>query len=109
MPSKTSKRPGKPAVRCDELLSGILPLCKPDYHKLNERDQRLLHACLCAYAKHTSWDCAADLGWEQVSEILHSAICETIGDDAYCQWADKMRELQPLNDKAQPRASSPVG
>jgi len=58
-----------------DLLTGIQALIKPDYHKLNEhngRNDRLLHACLCAYAKH-SLDCD-DIGWGQLGDILHSAL-----------------------------------
>ena len=75
------------------LLAGIEALTKPDYHKLNVhagRNDRLLHAVMCAYAKH-HLDCD-DIGWKELSEILHSVICNEIGDDAYCRWMDTMRK-----------------
>lgn len=80
------------ATGCRELLSGINALTKPDYHKLNratERNDRLLHAVLCAYAKHHMG--SEDIGWNQLGDILHSAICEAIGDDAYCAWSARMK------------------
>lgn len=77
---------------CTELLSGVEALTKPNYRKLNVRagrNDRLLHAVLCAYAKHHLG--CEDIGWNQLGDILHSAICNEIGDDAYCQWGDTMK------------------
>jgi hypothetical protein len=71
------------------LLSGIEALTNPNYHELNKeagRNDRLLHAVLCAYAKH-HLNCD-DIGWNQLGDILHSAICNEIGDDRYCAWSD---------------------
>ncbi len=73
------------------LLSGIDSLTKPDYHSLNVhagRNDRLLHSVLCAYAKH-HLECS-DIGWSQLGDILHSAICNEIGDDAFIQWGQRM-------------------
>lgn len=86
------------ATGCRELLSGIKALTEPDYHKLNRatgRNDRLLHAVLCAYAKHHMG--CEDIGWNQLGDILHSAICEAIGDDAYCAWGDRIK-LDDAND-----------
>jgi hypothetical protein len=77
--------PSRPA----DLLSGIEALIEPDYGKLNAhtgRNDRLLHAVLCAYAKH-ALD-VADIGWEQLEEILRCAICEEIGDYGYVAWVN---------------------
>jgi len=79
-----------------ELLAGVKALTKPDYHELNlhpSRNDRLLHAVLCAYAKH-HLDCE-DIGWEQLGDILHHAISNEIGDDEYCQWLDRIRKELP--------------
>ena len=78
-------------VCISDLLGGVESLTKPDYHKLNVhagRNDRLLHAVLCAYAKH--WLNCEDIGWERLGEILHAAICENIGDESFCQWHDKL-------------------
>jgi hypothetical protein len=86
----------------DELLSGLKSLTNPDYHKLNVfdgRNHRLLHACLCAYAKHCL-DCR-DIGWQQLGDILHSAICNEIGDDEFCQWVDTMEEAYEMDQSNQ--------
>jgi len=75
------------------LLTGVEPLVNPDYHKLNiyeARNDRLLHAVLCAYAKH-HLDCD-DIGWNQLSDILQSVICNEIGDDAFCRWVDVIKK-----------------
>lgn len=73
------------------LLAGIEALSNPDYHALNRRGERLLHAVLCAYAKHHMGD--PEIGWEQLSDILHDAICNEIGDDAFCEWVKRI-EMQ---------------
>lgn len=79
------------AVVCKELLAGVESLTKPDFDKLNVhagRNDRLLHAVLCAYAKH-HLDCV-DIGWNQLGEILHDAICNEIGDKEYLAWCSKL-------------------
>lgn len=81
------------AVVCKELLAGVESLTNPNFHNLNVhagRNDRLLHAVLCAYAKH-HLDCD-DIGWNQLGDILHSAICNEIGDDEYCAWADLIKK-----------------
>lgn len=78
---------------CAELLRGVEHLTNPNYHELNKhagRNDRLLHAVLCAYAKH-SLDCE-DIGWNQLGVIMQSVICNEIGDDAFCRWLDTMRK-----------------
>lgn len=80
-----------PGGASSDLLAGVEALTKPDYRKLNVhagRNDRLLHAVLCAYAKH-QLDCE-DIGWSKLGEILHSAICNEIGDDAYIEWGERM-------------------
>ena len=82
------RRPGFNA----NLISGIRALTHPDYHKLNEhagRNDRLLHAVLCAYAKHIIG--SEDIGWSGLGEILHDVICNEIGDDDYCAWAERIK------------------
>lgn len=86
MPKK--KRDARAAVVSSPLLAGIDALSKPDYHALNRRGERLLHAVLCAYVKHHMVD--PEIGWDELSEILHDAICEAIGDDAFCEWVKRI-------------------
>lgn len=77
----------------EALLTGVEALTNPVYHDLNDhagRNDRLLHAVLCAYAKH-HLDCE-DIGWTQLGEILQSAICNEIGDDGYRRWLEAMGE-----------------
>ena len=74
-----------------ELLSGVKALKTPDYGELNSRtgrNDRLLHALLCAYAKH-ALD-SQEIGWEELVEILHNAICYEIGHDAFQRWLARM-------------------
>lgn len=87
------KTTSDPAVASSGLLAGVESLTNPDYHKLNVhagRNDRLLHAVLCAYAKH-HLDCE-DIGWNQLGDMLQSVICNEIGDDAFCRWLDMMRK-----------------
>jgi hypothetical protein len=70
------------------LLRGVDAFIEPNYHKLNKRGHRLIHACLAAYAKIA---CEIDaVSTDDVIDILHSAICNEIGDDAYCEWVGKI-------------------
>ena len=89
-----STKPETPAeLSSSVLLAGVESLTKPDFHKLNVhagRNDRLLHAVLCAYAKH-HLDCE-DIGWNQLGDILHDAICNEIGDDKYSAWADLIKK-----------------
>lgn len=74
-----------------ELLTGIKALTHPNFHKLNEHDgrnDRLLHAVLCAYVKHHLG--SEEIGWEKLGEILHDVICNELGDDEYCDWLERM-------------------
>lgn len=76
-----------------KLLTGIKALTKPNFHELNEhagRNDRLLHAVLCAYVKHHLGN--DDIGWTKLGDILHDVICNEIGDDNYCAWAERILE-----------------
>lgn len=90
----TDSRPGMPELNQPEikqLLSGVEGLTKPDYHKLNVhagRNDRLLHAVLCAYAKH-HLDCD-DIGWNQLGDILHNALVNELGDDEFIAWGERI-------------------
>lgn len=78
--------------RAGGLLGSIKDIVEPDYHALNrhcERNDRLLHAVLCAYAKH-HLD-REEIGWNDLGDILMNAICNEIGDEAFCAWIDLMR------------------
>lgn len=46
----------------------------------------LLNACKYAYRKHVLND--FDIGWDELSEILHAALCEAMGDNEYNKWLD---------------------
>lgn len=76
----------------NHLLTGIEALTKPDYHELNNhagRNDRLLHAVLCAYAKH-HLECE-DIGWGELGEMLMDVICNEIGDDNFAKWGETIR------------------
>ena len=46
----------------------------------------LLRVVLLTYMKHVKNIDA--IGWEALSDELHTAICEAIGDDEFCKWND---------------------
>lgn len=49
--------------------------------------QRLLHVTLLTYLKHHKQDNDV-IGWEELGDAIHAAICEAIGDDEFCKWND---------------------
>ena len=55
--------------------------------------ERLFHAVLLCYLKHHKMqDC---IGWDKLGDVLHNAICEAAGDDAYCRWLEVLEEKSP--------------
>ncbi len=72
------------------LLKNVYALTEPDYYKLNKNNHRLLHAVLCAYAKH-HLGIDSNLGWDKLSDILFNAITEEIGDKEFVKWMEVMR------------------
>ena len=52
--------------------------------ELKHEREVLLSACKTAYRKHHKGD--ASIGWEELSDILHNAICEAIGDKEFVKW-----------------------
>ena len=73
-----------------DLFAGIEALDNPDYHALNAANQRLLHAVMCAYSKHVLD--RDEIGWGQLENILHNALCEAMGDEEYIEWMEKMSQ-----------------
>jgi hypothetical protein len=56
-----------------------------------ERDRKILiEACQMAMRKHGFGD--MDIGWEQLSGILHGTLVEVMGDEEYLKW---MNEVAP--------------
>ena len=76
-------------VPCSAGLGGISQLINPDYHTMSTND-RLLHACLCAYTKHQHDN--QHIGWDELGNILLDAICEAVGDDAFCKWNESIEK-----------------
>lgn len=48
--------------------------------------QRLLQVVLLTYLKHHNGEDV--IGWDELGDELHAAICEAIGDDEFCKWND---------------------
>jgi hypothetical protein len=67
----------------EDILNGLKGLKEPPWNKMDAKD-RLLHACLCAYQKHHCGN--EDIRWSELGDILHNAICETVGDDTFVAW-----------------------
>lgn len=63
-------------------------------NELQKINNSLLNACKFAYRKH--WMGDDTIGWNELGDVLHEAICNAIGDDGFLQWLDKLRE--PSND-----------
>ena len=74
-----------------KLLSGVRALKQHDYGSPNphdSRNNRLLHAVLCAYAKHVLD--SPDIGWEELVEILDNTIWHELGDKAFRKWVARI-------------------
>lgn len=50
--------------------------------------ERLLRCVMLCYIKHHMGE---DLiGWNELGDEMHMAICEAVGDDNFVKWGDKM-------------------
>jgi hypothetical protein len=54
-----------------------------------DRSQILLDVLKKVYLKHNLGD--DSIGWEELGTIVHSTICNEIGDDAFCDWLEKYK------------------
>ena len=70
-----------------KLLTGIEALKKPPFSEMTTED-RLLRVLLMAYAKH-HLD-SPDIGWVELSDAMLCEICNTIGDDAFVEWGQRI-------------------
>lgn len=51
----------------------------------------LLEAVKLAYRKHHLGD--DTIGWDELSDKLHNAICNAMGDRAYIEWMDSLGQF----------------
>ena len=67
---------------CYELMSkeGLIRYV----HTLKTERDALLDTVKLAYRKHCMND--DSIGWEELGGLLHTALCESLGDDGYCEW-----------------------
>ena len=63
--------------------------CK-DRATLRDSNARLLAVVKKAWRKH-HLD-AQDIGWDELGDRLHDEICNAIGSDGFCDWADSLNE-----------------
>lgn len=68
-------------------------LFKPNFHELTVEDM-VFRACLLSYIKHGNFFCSDDIGWNQLHDTLHNAICNVIGDDEYVKWGEMLDEQE---------------
>ena len=52
--------------------------------QLRAENEQMLEALKMAYRKHHLHD--ESIGWEELSGIMHDALCETMGDKEYLLW-----------------------
>jgi len=91
------KRPQFHILSSQNLWSGLEAVTNPDYGRSDPRDG-LLHAVLCACAKHV-FGCP-DIGWEELDDILITAICNEIGDQNFSAWCRLMSKHLPQIEPA---------
>lgn len=78
-----------------KLLKGHKVLLHPPFSEMSQQD-RLLRVALMAYAKHTLD--SQHIGWEELGDALYNEICNTVGDDEFCKWGDKIKEENNQTD-----------
>jgi len=71
------------------MQANVETLKNPNWNLMDNED-RLLHACLCAYLKGSSMIASDELAWGWVQDIMHNAICNSQGDNQFTQWCDRM-------------------
>lgn len=78
------------------LLSCVGRLKEQNFAEMTIED-RLLRVALMAYVKHSTFEEADEIGWEELTDALLSAICNTVGEAAFCDWCERMRgpEVEP--------------
>jgi len=63
---------------------------KVELIKANERIKVLEDAVKRAYRKH--WLNDPDIGWHELGEILHDALCNSLGDKGFVEWLNEYRK-----------------
>ena len=58
--------------------------------KLEESIKVLEDAVKRAYRKH--WLNDPDIGWHELGEILHGALCNSLGDKGFVEWLNEYRK-----------------
>lgn len=56
--------------------------------QFTEARDSLLNACKIAYRKHHLHD--DSIGWNELSEVLLDALCNSMGNDEYLKWVDSI-------------------
>ena len=49
----------------------------------------LLHACQMAYRKHHLDD--DSIGWDELSNVLHDALCNVMTDEGFIEWLESLK------------------
>ena len=62
-------------------------LINPKFRAMTQQD-RLLRVAMMAYAKHHLE--SPHIGWDKLADSLQAEICNTIGDDAFIRWGEKI-------------------
>ena len=56
---------------------------------MKRHDDMLLNAVKLAYRKHHLDD--PSIGWEELSDKLHTILCEVMSDKVFCEWLDAQK------------------
>ena len=56
-----------------------------NWTKINHRNSELIKR---VYRKHVLGD--DSIGWEELSDDLRDTLCESMGDDEFCQWLESV-------------------
>jgi hypothetical protein len=73
----------------NEWLEGHKKLLHPPFARMSTED-RLLRVVMMAYAKH-HLD-SQHIGYSELNDALYCEICNTIGDDLFVTWGEKIEQ-----------------
>ena len=70
----------------ERLVEALEIIAKAKYAEMEAENERLRSAAQFAYRKHHLDD--PNIGWDELSDILYTALCESMGDNEFVKWID---------------------
>lgn len=80
-------------MRFSDLCESDQKIVMSNMGRLKRREESresMLEALKMAYRKHHMGD--ESIGWSELGDIMHDALCNEMGDDAYIEWLRSTRD-----------------